>query len=619
MLNVATNEENNMHGFMGRLLSVDLTSGHISTVPLNEAWARQFVGGAGLACRYLYDRIDRDTDPLGPESPLLFMTGPLVGTIAPMCGRYVVCARSPQTGLWGEAHAGGRFGPHLRFAGYDGVLFTGKAPHPVYLSMWNGEARLHDARSLWGKDSYQTQETIKDELDMGQLSVACIGAAGENLVKCAAVMNDWGRAAARTGMGAVMGSKNLKAIAAGGEFRVPVADAATLKKAARAVIDDVKEDVKAQFIAAGGTASAIDTTMWWGDVPNKYFTVGLWEPVSALGGGTMAETILVGNKACHGCPVGCGRVTSITGEHATENIDGPEYESAIAFGSLMLCDDLPGAAYAGHLCNTYGLDTISCGATIAFAYYLYDLGIISKADTGGLELKWGDIETAFTLIEQIAHCEGFGAVLAEGSRYLGRVYGVEDLAVQVNGLEVPFHDPRAFVGMALVYATSPRGACHNQADMYLVDLGAAVPELDIEFGDRLESSEKKALMTSRVMDWRSLYNSLIMCHFCNPVAGFTLSMFNAVTGWQLQASDLLPLGERAFQLKRLFNGKLGLTAANDRLPKLLLQPLPDEEVDTRVPDMEVLLPAFYRVRGWDPQTGMPTPDKLRELGLDDLA
>jgi aldehyde:ferredoxin oxidoreductase len=607
-----------MNGFMGKILAVDLTSGDIAAVPLNEAYARQFVGGASLACRYLYDRIGHGTNPLGPENPLMFMTGPLVGTAAPMCGRYVVCARSPQTGLWGEANSGGRFGPHLRFSGYDGILFTGRAPHPVYLSVWNGEAELHDAGKLWGRDSYETQEEIKNELNVGPLSVACIGSAGENLVKYAAVMNDWGRAAGRTGMGAVMGSKNLKAIAAGGDFQVPLADEARFQDVVQAVIEDVNEDVRAQFLSAGGTASATDTTMWMGDVPNKYFTVALWEPATNLGGGTMAETILVGKRACYRCPVGCGRVTTIGGKHATERIDGPEYETAIAFGSLLLSDDLPGAAYAGHLCNLHGLDTISAGVTIAFAYHLYDQGLITTADTGGLELRWGDIEPALALIEQIAGREGFGAVLAEGSREIGRRYGVEDQAVQVNGLEVPMHDPRAFVGMGLVYATAPRGACHNQADMFLVDLGAAVPELDIELGDRLESSEEKALMTSRTMDWRTLYNALIMCIFCNPAAGFTRNLLSAATAWDLEMSDLLPLGERALNLKRLLNGKLGLTARNDRLPALLLQPLPDQEVETRVPDMDVLLPAFYRVRGWDPQTGMPTPDKLQELGLENL-
>jgi len=608
-----------MNGFMDKLLVVDLTAGRVTSVPLDEEYARMFVGGAGLACRYLYDRIDITTDPLGPDNPLLFMTGPLVGTIAPSCGRYVVCSRSPQTGLWAESNSGGRFGPYLRFAGYDGMLITGKAPHPVYLSVSNGEAELRDATGIWGKNTHETQAAVRDEQARRKVSVACIGPAGEGRVKYAAILNDRGRAAGRTGMGAVMGSKNLKAIAVGGDLEVPVANKDRLKAAAREAISHVREDPVAQFLRAGGTASTVDTAMWMGDVPARYFTRGFWEPVTNLGGGTMAETILTGKRACYRCPIGCGRVTTIGGKHATRGIDGPEYETVIAYGSLILSDDLPGAAYAGHLCDLYGLDTISTGVTIAFAYYLYDQGVISTADTGGLELQWGDIEPALVLTEQIAHREGFGAILAEGSRYLGQRYGVEDLAVQVNGLEVPMHDPRAFAGMALVYATSPRGACHNQGDMYLVDLGAPVYELDIQLGDRLESSEEKALMTSRAQNWRTFYNSMIMCHFCKPDVSTIVDLLNAVTGWGLQISDLLPLGERAFNLKRLFNSKLGLTAKNDRLPKLLLEPLPDSEVETRVPNMDVLLPAFYRLRDWDPNTGMPTSEKLRELGLEDLA
>jgi aldehyde:ferredoxin oxidoreductase len=333
----------------------------------------------------------------------------------------------------------------------------------------------------------------------------------------------------------------------------------------------------------------------------------------------MAETILTGRRACYRCTVACGRLTSIQGRHATEGIDGPEYETVAAFGSLLLSDDLPGAAYAGHLCNVYGLDIISTGCTIAFAYYLHEQGTISKDDTSGLELRWGDIEPALALIEQIAHREGFGAILAEGARHLGQQYGVEDLAVQVNGLEVPMHDPRAFAGMGLAYATSPRGACHNKGgDMFRVDLGGAIYELGIDVGNRFESSTDKALVTSRIQDWRTLQDSMVMCMFNNADVHLILDMLNAATGWDLQMSDLLPLGERAFNLKRLLNGKLGLTSANDRLPKLLLQPLMDEEVETHVPDMEVLLPAYYRVRGWDRQTGMPTTEKLRELGLEGL-
>jgi aldehyde:ferredoxin oxidoreductase len=607
-----------MNGFMGRLLLVDLTSGRLSEEALDSGLMHQFVGGAGFAARYLYDRIDVHTDPLGPENPLLFMTGPLVGTAAPLCGRYEVCARSPQTGLWGESNSGGRFGPFLRFSGYDGVLFTGKAARPTYLAIRDGHAELRDAAHLWGKDTYETQEAIQAELQGTKLSIACIGVAGEGLVKYAAVINDWGRAAGRTGMGAVMGSKNLKAIAVGGQGQVPLANPDAFSAAVQATIEAVKEDVKGQFLTAGGTASTVDTTMWMGDIPNKHYSMALWEPVAKLGGGTMAETILTGQKACYRCVIGCGRVTRIGGRHATESIDGPEYETVAAYGSLILSDDLEGTAYASHLCNRFGLDTISAGSTIAFAYQLYNRGILTSKDTGGLKLDWGDIEPALTLTKQIAHREGLGDLLAEGSRALGRRYGVEDQAIQVNGLELPMHDPRAFVGMGLVYATSPRGACHNQGDMFLVDLGAPVPELDIQLGNRLESSEEKALMTSRVMDWRTLYNSLVMCVFCNPSADLVLDLLNGATGWNLSRDELLPLGQRAFQMKRLLNGKLGLTAANDRLPKPVLQPLVDPAVETQPPDMSILLPAYYRIRDWDEFTGMPSAGRMTELGLQDL-
>ncbi len=604
-----------MNGYMDKVLIVDLDTGQMSTEHVDPTHARQYIGGAGLACRCLYETLDVNTDPLGPENPLMFVTGPLVGTDAPLCGRYEVCARSPLTGLWGESNSGGRFGPYLRFSGYDAVLLRGRAEHPVYLSIWDGHAELRDARGLWGKDSYATQEAIRSELKQDAVSVACIGPAGENLVKYAAVMNDWGRAAGRTGMGAVMGSKNLKAIAVGGHGRITLADESAFKATVHQTIDWIKEDVKAQFLAAGGTASATDTTMWLGDVPNRYFAQGLWEPCSDLGGGTMAETILTGKKACYRCTIGCGRVTRIQGKYATEAIDGPEYETAIGFGSLILSNDLSAAAYAGHLCNVYGLDTISASSTIAFCYHLYEQGLLSAADVDGLELKWGNADPVMALIEKIAHRSGFGAVLAEGSRALARKLNVEEWAAQVNGLEVPMHDPRAFVGMGLVYATAPRGACHNQGDMFLVDLGAPVPELGIELGDRLESSAEKALMTSRVMDWRALYNSLIMCVFCNPPASHVLDLLNAATGWGLELADLLPLGERAFDLKRMLNGKFGLTAEHDRLPKLLLQPLPDEQVETRVPDMGLLLKEFYKLRGWEPDSGMPDAETRLRLGL----
>ncbi|HIP96300.1 MAG TPA: aldehyde ferredoxin oxidoreductase, partial [Anaerolineae bacterium] len=480
-----------MNGYIGKLLRVDLSSGTIEDEPLNPDWARQFVGGSALAARYLYDLITPQTDPLGPENPLMFMTGPLVGTTAPSCGRYVVCARSPLTGIWGESNSGGYWGPELKFAGYDGIMITGRAAYPVYLWIKDGVAELRDAGHLRGQDSYQAQESIRQELGEPKARVACIGPAGENLVKYAAVMNDAGRAAGRTGMGTVMGSKNLKAIAVRGTGSVPLADEEAFRDYVRRARKEIQEDLVTEILRLMGTAGSAEMLMMFGDMPSRYFT-GDEMNVTPIGGATMAETILVKHAACYRCPIACGRLTDISERYGLSRVDGPEYETVAAYGSLLLVDDLPAIAYAHHLCNRCGLDTITSGVTIAFTYYLYDQGVISARDTGGLELHWGDIETAIRLTEMIAYREGFGDLLAEGSLAVARHFGVEELAVQVNGLEVPMHDPRASFGMAVNYATGPRGACHNQGDMYLVDQGQQQEELGIVMGDRFESSAEKA-------------------------------------------------------------------------------------------------------------------------------
>ncbi|MDY7040371.1 MAG: aldehyde ferredoxin oxidoreductase family protein [Chloroflexota bacterium] len=610
--------EDALSGYMGKLLRVDLSSGTIEDEPLNPDWARQFVGGSALAARYLYDLVTPQTDPLGADNPLMFMTGPLVGTAAPSCGRYVVCARSPLTGIWGESNSGGYWGPELKFAGYDGTLLTGRAAHPVYLWIKDGVAELRDANHLWGQDSYQTQESIRQELSEPKARVACIGPAGENGVKYAAVMNDHGRAAGRTGMGTVMGSKNLKAVAVRGTGSVPLTDGKAFKDYVQQAREAIKEDIAAEVLRLMGTAGSAEMLMMFGDMPSRYFT-GDDMDVTPIGGATMAETILVKGVACYRCPIACGRLTDVSKRYGLSRVDGPEYETVATYGSLLLVDDLPAITYANHLCNRYGLDTITGGVTIALAYYLYDRGIINAQDTGGLELHWGDSEAAIRLTEMIAYREGFGDLLAEGSLAVARHFGVEDLAVQVNGLEVPMHDPRASFGMAVNYSTGPRGACHNQGDMYLVDQGQQQEELGIVTGERFESSAEKAQITARQQDWRTLYNAMIMCVFANPPASITCGMLNAATGRELPLDGLLSLGERAFNLKRALNVRLGLGAANDRLPKLLLQPLAGGGTEGRVPDVDLLMREYYAWRGWDPVTGKPTRERLVALGLADVA
>ena len=594
-----------MNGYMGRLLWVDLTERRVWDEPLDEEWARQFVGGSGLAARILYEMVDGHTDPLGPENPLVLMTGPLVGTPMPSAGRLSVCALSPLTGIWGESNTGGFVGPELRFAGYDGVVITGRADRPVWLSIVEGRAELHDAADLWGADAYETQERVREAMGQPRARVLCIGPAGERGVKFAAVMNDHGRAAGRTGMGAVMGAKNLKAVALRGTAKVPVADPDGLKEVVREINANVDEDMAAMALRLAGTAGYVDMALMYGDLPIRYYQQGEWEPAGNLSGVLLADRYLTRSTACYRCPIACGRETRAP-SYGLEKVDGPEYETLGALGSLLMIDDLEAVIYAGHLCNLYGLDTISTGCTIGLACEMFERGVLTPADTDGLEIRYGDAAMAHRLIEMIARREGFGDLLAEGSAALAERFGVPELAAVVNRLEVPMHDPRAFVGMAVTYALSPRGACHMQGDMYGVDTGQGPPvELGIIPGDRFDDSEEKGRIAARQQAWRNLYNGMILCQFQNPGVERVLRALNAVTGWGLEPEDLLRLGKGIVTLKRRLNLRRGLTRENDRLPDLLMRPLAEGGTEGTVPDLDRLLAGAYAEFGWDPETGEP--------------
>jgi len=494
---------------MNKYLQVNLSTGSIEKKNFDPAQTRDFIGGSGLTARLLYDLIDQNTDPLGPENPLLFMTGPLVGTAMPSAGRCTISARSPLTGFWGESNTGGFIGPELRFAGYDGMLITGRSVKPCWISVINGEVKIHDAAQLWGQDTYQTQESIRQLLDEPKARITCIGVAGEQLVKMAAVINDHGRAAGRTGMGAVMGSKNLKAIAFRGTEKVPLADPELFKKSVSEILETIKDDISNQALRLAGTAGYVDMGLMFGDMPIRYYQQGEWGEASNLSGVVLAENFLTRNTACYRCPIVCGRETKTTKYHV-DTVDGPEYETLASFGSLAMIDDLEGVIYAGHLCNVYGLDTISTGSTIALACDLFEKGILTNKDTGGLEIRFGNVEMTHKLIKLTALREGFGDLLAEGSAALAAHFGVPDLSATVRNLEIPMHDSRSFSGMAPVYALSPRGACHLQGDMYGVDTGQGAPaELDIHPGERFENTEGKGRTAARAQAWRSLYTALL--------------------------------------------------------------------------------------------------------------
>ena len=597
-----------MDGYLGRILRVDLGRGQVSDEALNEDYARQYVGGSGLAARYLYDMLDARTDPLGPDNPLFFLTGPLVGTSMTSAGRYGVCARSPLTGIWGEANSGGFFGPELRYAGYDGVLITGVSRWPVWLSVVEGQAALHPAGDLWGSDIYETQVRVREALGHAKARVACIGLAGENLVKLAGIANDHGRFAARTGLGAVMGSKNLKALAVRGTRKVPVHVPEEYKAITNQILAMYKDDLGARSYREYGTAGYVNLSHMLGDLPIRYFQLGEYPPADDLSGVDMAEKYLTRNTACHKCIIACGRETK-SPAYQDARVDGPEYETIGALGSLLMIFDLEAVIHAGHLCNLYGMDVISLGVTIGLACELFERGLLTTAHTEGLKIRYGDPEMVFRLIDLTARRQGFGAVLAEGNAALAEYAGVPELSATVNRLEMPMHDPRAYIGMAVTYALSPRGACHMEGDMFDLDLGrSGLEDIGLEAGDRHESSVEKGRVAARLQAWRNLYNSLVLCQFENPGVRPLLAAINACTGWELHAEDLIRLGKQIVNIKRLLNFKLGMTRADDRLPELLLKPLAEGGTRGGVPDMPALLQGAYAEFGWDSETGRPSSE-----------
>ncbi len=613
-----------MYGYAGKLLIVDLSSGEISAEPLNAKYAAQYIGGAGIAARYLYDAIDARTDPLGADNPLIFMTGPLAATAAPSAGRFVVVARSPLTGLYGEANAGNFFGPELKRAGYDGILVRGKSPTPVYLLIRDGAVELREANHLRGKTTFETGDLIRADTGDPKLTVAAIGPAGENLVKYALILATNARPsskkgiAGRCGMGAVMGSKNLKAIAVRGTLGAPTPkialhDPVAFMAAVRAALEMLPDDMSTQMFRATGTAGGMDYLGMIGDTPAKYWTQGTfdWEKIS---GNTLTETLLAGHASCHACLVACGRKVPRAAGHALPHAEGPEYETLAAFGSLMLVDNLEAATYLGSQCDALGLDAISAGSTIAFAMLLREQGII------GDDLRWGDAARVEQLVQLIARREGIGDALAEGTRALGARYGVEGLAVQVNGLEPAMHDPRALAPMALVYATSPIGASHNQSDYYWVEpSGRVIEEWGIVAGDRFETLGKAASIAKH-QDWRSITSSLAQCIFPNPPVQTVIEMLAAATGYPMTLENALTWGERIWNLKRALNLKLGYNArASERLPELLMRGLADSGSEGHVVELEPMLREYYAARDWDWATGKPRRAKLLALDLPEVA
>ncbi|MGQ9676382.1 MAG: aldehyde ferredoxin oxidoreductase family protein [Chloroflexota bacterium] len=608
-------------GYMGRVLRVDLTSRTCQVQELDEQLARKYIGGTGLAARYLYDETDEHTDPLGPDNKLVFAVGPLTGTVVPTSCRFGVAARSPLTGIWGEADCGGQWGAEFKGAGFDAVILSGAASEPVYLWIADGKAEIRSAEHLWGRDTYETAQVLSQETD-SRAQTVCIGPAGERLIPIASIMNDGrdARAAGRAGLGAVMGSKRLKAIVARGSRKTPIADASTLRASVKEAVPGIVQATAA--MATNGTDNGMIGFEASGDLPIQNWRMGSWtEGALKISGQTMTETILTGRYHCRGCVIGCGRKVRIgQGISAGLEIGGPEYETAGSMGAMCLVDDLVVVAQANDLCNRFGLDTISAGATIAFAMECYEKGLLSREDCDGLDLTWGNGKAVLALIDKIGRQEGIGKLLSQGTRRaaaaIGR--GADNFAMHVKGLEMPMHDPRAFSSLAVGYATSNRGACHLQGFSHAYEGRVVFRDLGYDaIADRF-ADEGKGILVAKAQNLMALYDSLKLCKFLvfGQVRPTTiLNWLNYVTSWGMDFDEFMTCGERLFNLKRMYNVRLGIRRADDTLPtRILKEPRGSGGAADNLPNLEKQLTEYYDYRGWD-ENGVPKAQKLSQLSL----
>ncbi len=614
--------------YTGRYIHVDLTQRTWKIVPIAEEDIRRFTLGSGYAAWLYWQEMDPTVPPLDPRSKLYVFNGLLSGTFAPTACRSSWAGRSPLTGIWGESSMGGHWAAELRFSGFDGLVIEGQADEPVYIWIDGPSERveIRPAGHVWGKGHFDTFDILREETDP-KAQVACIGPAGEHLVLYASVMQGGryhARAAGRTGMGALMGSKRLKAIVVRGKDRPTYAD----PKGFRALVREANSSIKeyAKSLSLLGTAGGVPATEEYGDLPLRNWRDGTWGGRSyEISGQKIAETIFWKHTFCFACPIGCGKAVDIKeGPYKGTKGEGPEYETLAGFGGMLLNDDLESIAYINHLCNDFGLDTISTSASIAFAVEAFERGYLTEKDTDGLTLAWGDPQMTIELVKKIAFREGFGNFVADGVRRMSQALGPETdrFAVHVKGLEVPYHDPRAFVDMAANYATANRGACHMESCSYWQGYGLKVPDLYYEAHPDRFASREAGRMAKRYQDYVALYNTLGLCKFIiKGLAGPALvaDLVNKALGWNWDVEEVYRTGERIFNLKRLINGRLGIRAADDRLPyRLEHEPRPDGSAAGVLPDMSIIMPEYYEARGWDPETGMPTAETLEALGLSDL-
>ncbi|MDX2479251.1 MAG: aldehyde ferredoxin oxidoreductase family protein [Desulfuromusa sp.] len=599
-----------LKGWNGKLLRVDLTAGTCTDEVLNEQWAKEYLGGRGLGTKYFVEEVAADVDPFSAENKLILATGPLTGTYGAANGRYMVITKSPQTGTIASSNSGGYFPSELRYAGYDMIIFEGKAEYPSYLQIHNDKAQLVGAVHLWGKSTKETEDLILAEFH-GDAKIASIGPAGENLVSFAAIINDKHRAAGRTGIGAVMGSKNLKAIAVRGTGGVKIADPAAYREAALEAYGMLKQNpVSGEGLPALGTPVLVNVINQLGALPTRNFQKDTFDGAEAISGEALASTYLKRNKGCMGCIIGCGRVTSLAGARFSGNGEGPEYETLFALGSACGVDDLAAITKANYICNEYGMDTISAGATVACAMELAEKGLVSEEEVG-MTLGFGDADAMVKLVEMTAKREGFGEKLAMGSYRLAESYGVPELSMSVKKLEFPAYDARGIQGIGLNYATSNRGACHVRGYMISPEVLGLPEKLDPQ------ATEGKAVWTKIFQDFTAAVDSSGVCLFTTFAIGAPqfANFCTAATGAEFTAETMMEIGERVYNMERVFNLKAGVDASQDTLPKRLLEePISDGPLKGEVSKLGQMLPEYYQERGWS-EGGIPTDERLQTLGL----
>ncbi len=610
-------------GYMGKILKVNLSDGTIKTVPTDMEIAKKYLGGKGYAVKILYDYLKayermgiapRDIDPFGEENVLIFATGPATGVAGfPESGRYHVMAlRSPLTGSIASANSGGRWGPFLKFAGFDAIIIEGKSEEPVYLEILDGTAEIKCAKDIWGKNVFETEKILKERAGR-RCSVACIGPAGENQVLFACIMNDEHRAAGRTGVGAIMGSKKLKAIVVGGDERPQVAKPDEFEEASKEAIEKVRTNpVTGEGLKKYGTAILVNIINNAGILPYKNWQTGVNDKADEISGETLAEKYLIKNKACWGCHIGCGRVTAVKeGCFQILYSEGPEYESIWALGNATGVMDLGAIIKANHLCDELGLDTISMGSTIACAMELREKGYIPDEVLEGLDLRFGNAAAMVEAVWRTAYKAGFGRYLALGSKRLAEIFGAPDLSMSVKGLELPAYDPRGAKGIGLTYATANRGGCHVTG--YTIS-----PEI-LGLPEKIDplTIEGKAQWVKAFQDFTCVVNSTVNCLFTTFALGAEdyAKLLSAVTGWDMSAEDVMRIGERIYNLERVIMNKYGFTGKDDTLPKRLLQePMPEGPAKGHVVELDKMKEEYYKLRGW--VDGVPTPEKLKELEIE---